>query len=241
MGGGLDGRRGWVAAGAAPPRAPECSQPSLTHPTHPDPVLQISAFFPGHHAKAMAQNAQMRQLEDEVQGLLAGEARGAAGRDIAGQPAAHAHACPAPAGSLIKMQMPPCRSGLFQAGTAADKAGAGNADTSADIEAYAGATLAEKLATAAAQHKCVRGCGRCGRADWCRLVPARLLPSHRLAHAFPASLHAAGWWWWVARHALSALISIRVLGELRGSVSCHLCIVLVCSLVYALCLPLLHR
>lgn len=36
------------------------------------PALQISAFFPGHHAKAMQQNAEMRKMEEEVQGLLAG-------------------------------------------------------------------------------------------------------------------------------------------------------------------------
>lgn len=37
--------------------------------------VQISAFFPGHHAKAMQQNVEMRKLEEEVQALLAGEGR----------------------------------------------------------------------------------------------------------------------------------------------------------------------
>ena len=40
---------------------------------------QISAFFPGHHLKAMSQNAEMRRLEAEVDALLAsGHAAGAA-------------------------------------------------------------------------------------------------------------------------------------------------------------------
>ena len=38
------------------------------------PLAQISAFFPGHHAKAMQQNAEMREMEEEVQALLAGGA-----------------------------------------------------------------------------------------------------------------------------------------------------------------------
>ncbi|PSC70111.1 C4-dicarboxylate ABC transporter [Micractinium conductrix] len=37
---------------------------------------QISAFFPGHHAKAMAQNQEMRQLEGEVAAQLRGLAAG---------------------------------------------------------------------------------------------------------------------------------------------------------------------
>ena len=40
---------------------------------------QISAFFPGHHMKAMAQNAEMRKLEGEVAALLAGAAPWCAG------------------------------------------------------------------------------------------------------------------------------------------------------------------
>lgn len=48
----------------------------LIRSPHPPPLLrppvQISAFFPGHHAKAMQQNAEMRKMEEEVQGLLAG-------------------------------------------------------------------------------------------------------------------------------------------------------------------------
>lgn len=55
-----------------PPRLATAAQPParLLHLT----ALQISAFFPGHHAKAMAQNAEMRRLEEEVAALLAGVA-----------------------------------------------------------------------------------------------------------------------------------------------------------------------
>lgn len=78
---------------------------------------QISAFFPGHHMKAMAQNAEMRKLEGEVAALLAGVS----------QPAAE------------------------KPGTAT----APGADTSADVGAYPGASLADKLAAATTQNKIV--------------------------------------------------------------------------------------
>lgn len=75
---------------------------------------QISAFFPGHHAKAMAQNAEMRRLEEEVAALLAGLSK-----------------------------------------TAPEKAADGGADASADIDAYPGASLMDKLSAATAQHTIV--------------------------------------------------------------------------------------
>lgn len=51
---------------------PLTSSAHLIHLPCCAPPVQISAFFPGHHAKAMQQNAEMRKMEEEVQGLLAG-------------------------------------------------------------------------------------------------------------------------------------------------------------------------
>ena len=50
-----------------------------THLPSPLCCPQISAFFPGHHMKAMAQDAEMRKLEGEVAALLAGAAPWCAG------------------------------------------------------------------------------------------------------------------------------------------------------------------
>lgn len=60
---------------AMPLPAPDSGCRSSAHLIHLPccrPPVQISAFFPGHHAKAMQQNAEMRKMEEEVQGLLAG-------------------------------------------------------------------------------------------------------------------------------------------------------------------------
>ena len=46
-------------------------------------TVQISAFFPSHHMKAMAQNAEMRKLEGEVAALLAGAAQCLLARGLA--------------------------------------------------------------------------------------------------------------------------------------------------------------
>lgn len=113
----------------------------------------------------MAQNVEMRCLEDEAATLLAGRLPVLQGAGVSCGPTLELYVqAQASAGAgRSRSKHDSLSLGLRRCGSpsaghskaavgAGEKAAVGGADTSADIDAFPGATLADKLAAATAQH-----------------------------------------------------------------------------------------